>query len=277
MSNCNDIVTIKKTHSDLKSIQILGFAGDDEFVLGDESARLDRLVHADKIIIDGGTGHRDVLWIHNEAAETKISYVTENIDYSITGELRGENIAAITVDFGQGPCLSGKTVDLSEGRIFTVGYEEAIQFGSQYSEVLLKMTDCDDEVVIAQTYPNASSIKVFGYSGDDKIVLGEGRTPIDKLFFANITVDGGYGKDALQIRDESSLVNKSVAVYSTALNGIIGNETISFTGIESIDLLLGDGNMQVDVLSTAQRTGLKVKTQGNPPTPPLLMKTEPYD
>jgi hypothetical protein len=139
------------------------------------------------------------------------------------------------------------------------------------------MTDCDDEVVIAQTYPNASSIKVFGYSGDDKIVLGEGRTPIDKLIFANITVDGGYGKDALQIRDESSLVNKSVAVYSTALNGIIGNETISFTGIESIGLLLGDGNMQVDVLSTAQRTGLKVKTQGKPPTPPLLMKTEPYD
>lgn len=263
MSNCDDIVTVKETLPETSSIQVLGYEGDDRIVLGDESAPLDTLIKVDNIIVDGGQGKTDVLWIYNKEDEAKtISYLaTENIDWSITTDEIGKENPSITVDFGQGPCISGKTVALSEGRIFTFGYDEAIQLGPQYRDITLKTTDCDDQITVTRTYPDALSLEVFGYGGNDRIVLGDGSRPLDTLIFGNITFDGGVGSgDVLKIHDEGSLTNKSIAMQSSVLSGI-RNGTISYVGFESIYVHLGNADTEVNVVSAGQGASLTLTTQ----------------
>ena len=86
--------------------------------------------------------------------------------------------AVITVDFGQGSCSSGNSVALSKGSIF-IGNHEIISFGESYKDIIFAMSDCDDEVVIAKTYQDASSVEVLAYDGDDRIILGDESRPLD--------------------------------------------------------------------------------------------------
>ena len=163
----------------------------------------------------------------------------------------------------QGPCIDGKTVALREGQIFTVGYDDAIAFEPKYKNIILKTTDCDDRITIVKTYPNASSLKVFGYGGNDRVIVGDGSHPLDTLIFANLTIDGGLGTDKLKIHDEGSLVNKSVIMHYPTVIGVTGNSTtFSYHDFEDIHFLLGNANMDVDVDFVGQDASLTLSTQG---------------
>ena len=156
-------------------------------------------------------------------------------------------------------------VALREGEIFTVGYDDAFTFEPNYKNVIIKTSDCDDRITIAKTYPDASSLKVFGYGGNDRVIVGDGSHPLDTLIFANVTFDGGLGTDILKIHDEGSLVNKSVTMNYPTVTGVIGNGTIfSYHDFEDVRLLLGNANMDVDVVSVGQDASLTLSTQGKP-------------
>jgi hypothetical protein len=172
--------------------------------------------------------------------------------------------AVITVDFGQGSCTNGQQVTLFEGSVF-IDKHEIISFGKSYKDIVFRMTDCNDMVTVAKTYRDTASVEVLGFGGDDTIVLGDSSNPLDTLLFANIIVDGGRGRrDVLRIQDQGSEASKPIAVRPTILNGIhgSGNETISYFGIENINLALGTAPAQVNVYSTAKDTSLTLTTQG---------------
>ena len=175
--------------------------------------------------------------------------------------------ALLTIDFGQGSCASGKGVTLSEGSIFING-NEVVSVASVFKDIILLMTDCNDEVTIEKTYTDASSIEVIGYDGDDNIVIGalHPSTPALELeIFANVIIDGGAGSaDELIIRDVGSSASKSIGVFPTMLTDIIGgtNGTISYFAVENIDMLLGTNDADVRVYFTPRDTSLSITTQG---------------
>ena len=117
---------------------------------------------------------------------------------------------------------------LNVGSIF-IGDDEIISFGAQYKDIIFAMSDCDDEIVIAKTYPDASSVEVLGYDGNDNILLGDESRPLDTIIFANIIIDGGRGNmDILKIRDQGSVISKPVAVRPTTLKGMFSNLRIVY-------------------------------------------------
>lgn len=187
----------------------------------------------------------------------------------IIADGNSEANAVITVDFGQGACTSGKSVTLHEGSIFigdANGDEhEVVLFGRPYRDIIFIMTDCNDEVTIAKTFNDTSSVEVLGYAGDDLVMLGDGSRPIDSLVFANtnIIVDGGRDHDIIRLNDRGSSTLKSIAVRATMVGGVYGSgdETISYFNVENIDVLLGTAAADVNVYSTARYTSLTLTTQ----------------
>lgn len=165
--------------------------------------------------------------------------------------------AVITVDFGRS-CSSGKSVALNMGDIF-IGRHKIISFSTAYKDIIFVMSDCDDEVHIAETFPDTSSVEVVGNDGDDEIILGDKNRPVETLIFANIIIDGGRGNDVLAIHDQGSSATKPISVRSTMFEGF-HSKVISYFGIETIDLALGRAAAQVDVYSTAKHTGLTIRT-----------------
>ena len=171
--------------------------------------------------------------------------------------------AIITVDFGQGSCTSGRSVALKEGSIF-FNKDEVVSFGSSYKDIIFMMSSCHDEVFILQTYRDSSSVEVLGYDGDDMIVLGDENRALDTIIFANVIIDGGRGNnDVLTIRDQASSESKPIAVRPTILTGLhgSGSETISYFGIENINMALGAAAAQVNIYSTAKDASITLTTQ----------------
>ena len=77
------------------------------------------------------------------------------------------------------------------------------------------MSDCDDEIVIAETYSDALSVEVLGYNGNDRIVLGDKNRPLETIIFANIILDGGEGsRDVLVVNDQGTTTAKPIEVQN---------------------------------------------------------------
>ena len=288
MTECDDVISILKTRSNMASISILGYGGNDRIVLGDHTQPLDEIIFG-SIMVDGGRGDADVLWIHNDISPAgfnavgaqSISYLaTENIDVKVSDNRLDDT--TIVVDLGQGPCTSGKTLALRDGDIFIAG-QEPLHVGTKYKRFIFEMTDCDDQVSIVKTYTDTSSVEVLGFNGDDRISLGDDSHPFHTLIFANIKVDGGHGSaDLLIIHDEASpsSTTKSIEVDSTKISGFYGNQTILYSSI-NINMLVGAADAEVNVNSTAEHTSLELTTQdgndlitvneGEPP--PLTMNS----
>ena len=169
--------------------------------------------------------------------------------------------AVITVDFGQGPCTSGSTATLRSGSI-SIGGIEIVTFATSFKDIIFLLSNCHDEVTIIETYPDASSVEVIGYAGDDKLIIGNENLVVDDIF-GSIIVDGGVGNDLLVIRDQSHSGSKSVAVHSTLIAGIHGTheDNIYYYNIETIDMSLGPSDMAVDVFSTARNSHFILTTQ----------------
>ena len=269
MTECNDEINILKTFTDVSSINVLAYGGNDKIVLGDETESLDTIIFGN-IMIDGGRGSADILWIHNEmsvagfntvGADTIIYFATENIDVKISDNRYNDTNAAMVVDFGQGPCTSGNVVSLRDGSIFIAG-EEFLQVGTNYKEFIFEMTDCDDEVDIMKTYTDTSLVKILGFNGNDRIYLGDESKPFHTVIFSNIIVDGGHGSaDLLTIHDEASSTTKPIEVDLVKIVGFHGNKTIFYSSI-NINMLVGTADAQVNVNSTAAHTSLTLITQG---------------
>ena len=124
------------------------------------------------------------------------------------------------------------------------------------------MSDCDDEIVIAETYSDALSVEVLGYNGNDRIVLGDKNRPLEKIIFANIILDGGEGsRDVLVVNDQGTTTAKPIEVRATKVTGI-HNRHISYFDMETIDIGMGIAAQEVHVFSTAKSAGLTLSTQG---------------
>ena len=176
--------------------------------------------------------------------------------------------AILTLDFGQGSCTSGKSVTLNEGSIF-IGDDEVVSFGRPYKDIIFMMSNCNDEIIIAKTYSDASSVEVLGYNGDDIIVIGDATQSFEAGILASIIVDAGMGSnDVLIIRDQVSTTSKVIAVRPTVLAGIheSGSQTVSYFNVEGLNMSLGTAEAQVNVHSTVNDIPLIMSTQGNFPT-----------
>ena len=171
--------------------------------------------------------------------------------------------STITVDFGQNSCTAGHSVSLGEGSIVIDGIE-IIAFGTNFKNIVIALSNCDDEVSVAsKLYSDTSSVEILGYGGNDNIELGDGSEPLEAILFGNIIIDGGEGEDVLNINDSISSALKSVEVRSTVLNGLHADNsnTISYFGFENVDVMLGSSNANVTVLSTARGALLNLTTQ----------------
>lgn len=125
------------------------------------------------------------------------------------------------------------------------------------------MSACDDVITILETLPDASSVEVISYGGDDIITLGDLSRPLDANIFCNIIVDGGFGDDILVIQDEGSTLTKSVSMRSTLLTGLHGSngENIAYFEIETIDARLGHTDADVNIFySTAKNAHVILTT-----------------
>lgn len=127
-----------------------------------------------------------------------------------------EGDSVITVDFGQGPCTSGYSVALNEGSIF-IGNDEIISFGSPYKDIILILSNCNDQVIISKTYADVTSVEVQGNNGDDNIVLGDTTQALDIDMHGSIIIDGGVGSDVLSILDQGSSISKTIEVQPSKL------------------------------------------------------------
>lgn len=124
------------------------------------------------------------------------------------------------------------------------------------------MSDCDDEIVIAETYSDALSVEVLGYNGNDQIVLGDKNRPLETIIFANIILDGGEGsRDVLVVNDQGTTTAKPIEVRATKVTGI-HNRHISYFDMETIDIGMGIAAQEVHVFSTGKGAGLTLSTQG---------------
>lgn len=118
-------------------------------------------------------------------------------------------------------------------------------------------------VHIKKTLSDSSSIEIIGSDGDSSIVLGEVATAFDNEIYPNIIIDAGSGFDSLTIHDSASTILKSVEIRPTLMNGLHVDTTrsISYFGIEDIDLELGTTSANLTVYSTAKNTSLKLSSQ----------------
>lgn len=172
--------------------------------------------------------------------------------------------AILTVDFGQGSCSSGHTVALNKNQVVING-NPIVTFGTPYKDIILAMSNCNDQVTITKTYSDTSSIEIIGYDGNDNIVIGDSSEPMDTNIIGNIIIDGGGGSDTVTIHDESSVTSKpDVAVRPTAISGIHANSahSIAYFDVENIDLSLGTVAANVNVYSTSQDAALTLTTGG---------------
>lgn len=170
--------------------------------------------------------------------------------------------AVITIDFGQGPCGSSSRASLKSGSI-SINGNEIVFFDASYTNIIFLMSNCDDEVSIIETYPDSSSVEVIGYSGNDKVVIGNANMVVADVF-GNIIFDGGVGSDVLFVHDQGHSQSKSVAIHSTVIAGIHGSDedNIYYYEVETVDISLGTADMNVDVFSTAKDVHLILTTQG---------------
>lgn len=63
----------------------------------------------------------------------------------------------MTIDFGQESCSNGHTVSLNQNKIVIIG-NEIVTFGRPFKDIVLAMSNCNDQVTIAKTYSDTSSI-----------------------------------------------------------------------------------------------------------------------
>ena len=175
-----------------------------------------------------------------------------------------EGDVILTVDFSQGPCTSGYAVSLNEGNIIISG-NEIVSFGTPFKDIMFIMSNCNDEVIIAKTFTDVTSVEVLGNGGDDNIVIGDADQALDINVHGNIIIDSGAGSgDVLSILDQSSLVSKTIEVRPSKLSGIHGskNETISYFATENINISLGNIDTRVRVRATVKDASLSIDTQG---------------
>ena len=176
----------------------------------------------------------------------------------------GDTNAIITVDFGPGSCTSGHSVTLNEGSIVING-NEIVTFGASFRDIIFAGSNCNDQLTIAKTNSDTSSVEIIAYDGSDTIVIGDSSSPLDTNIVGNVIIDGGSGVDVLVIHDETSTASKpDVEVRPTSISGIHADSahSVSYFDVENIDLKLGTVAAQVNVLSTAQDASLTLSTGG---------------
>ena len=97
MSNCNDQVYITKTYSDLSSVEVIGYDGNDSIELGSITNAIDTSIFGN-VIIDGGGGI-DVLKIHDQnSSSTKAGIAVRPTSISGIHGSGSENIAYFAVE-----------------------------------------------------------------------------------------------------------------------------------------------------------------------------------
>jgi hypothetical protein len=170
--------------------------------------------------------------------------------------------AILTIDFGQESCSSGHTVILNENKVIING-NEIVTIGTPFKDIILAMSNCNDQVTIAKTYSDTSSIEIITRDGDDRIELGDSSKGFDTNIVGNIIIDGGGGSDTVIIHDESSATSKpDVAVRPTMISGIhaSSSHSIAYFDVENINMSLGTVAANVNVFSTAQNAALLLAT-----------------
>lgn len=176
----------------------------------------------------------------------------------------GSNMPAIlTVDFNferNATCGDGNTLTLKEGTISIMthdGIPITITYGEPYENIIIRMSECDDVVVVERTFFSCKSIEILGGGGSDHITLGSGTTGFESEIFANIIVNGGNGdSDKLVIIDFSDL-DKTEEVRPRQISGLHAisftepNKTIDYNKINILELDLSEGSNNLRVVSTA--------------------------
>eukprot|EP00957_Ditylum_brightwellii_P205962 15346160-Ditylum_brightwellii.AAC.1 len=128
------------------------------------------------------------------------------------------------------------------------------------------MGPCDDTVVIKETYKTTSSIIINGGAGNDKIQVGSSKCNggFDGCIFSDITIAGGDGEhDSFIVDDSRSKLDKKSTVRVGSITGLHEKNTtsISYRGIETLDLRLSRGENSLDIVSSAKGCDIHVTCQ----------------
>ena len=177
--------------------------------------------------------------------------------------------AKLTINFGfedDLDCSNGNIVILSMDSNELVAsitrvsspVTKQFRFGSRFIYVEIKMSNCDDTVIIESTTTNKKGyISIQTGAGNDEIFIGTDTSGLADVF-VSIEVDGNDGNDTLTINDSGEALGRTSGRLSSAsvlglLFGLDGNNTdVDFTSIETVNVYLSEGMNDFFVDSTPQ-------------------------
>ena len=220
-------VIIAETHSSATSVEILGYAGNDRIVLGDNNRPLDEIIFAN-IIIDGGEGDRDTLAVNDQGSS--VSKPIEVRATTVTGihGSNGESIAYFDLE----------TIDVALGRAATVAN---VYSTSKDTSLTLRTQDGDDTFNIQNVQ---GPLKISSGCGSDNIHITQTKGDIRLTSGAglysttNVTIHDTIG--GIDI-DFSPAKSHSIRLSKTWGNVYIDTGFKVDESFISIDEVLGDG------------------------------------
>jgi len=171
-------------------------------------------------------------------------------------------VLEIVFGFGTTGCSVGHKIELRRGEVFIGNSDEPeIVFGEAFKDILITMSNCNDEVYIYETYESLSSLEIITGGGNDTIVIGNKNKGFESQVYPELIIDAGEGTDTLTINDSASEVAKVIELRPTSIDGGFHdseNKAIFYFGVEEMNLHLGTENDILTVNSTAESMFLNV-------------------
>lgn len=138
---------------------------------------------------------------------------------------------------------------------------------SKYVSVEIRMSQCEDNVVVENSLPSPGYVSIDGRGGSDSIFIGTAAGNLNGLddIHKHVIVDGGAGEDVLMVVDTRSPKDKlSGSMSSYSITGLLGpylNETISYKGFEEVVVELSKGINVFEVTSTQKGAKTYINAQ----------------
>jgi len=134
--------------------------------------------------------------------------------------------------------------------------ERSVTVDRKFGDVRIELSNCDDMVELRSTLDFVSSVTVYGYGGNDIVMLGTDETGVDEIK-SNIVFNGGDGNDSLVVNNRgASLPVESSRLTRVSLEGLLpvppDNDvtSISYLNVEELSLFLpSTGNNRLDIES----------------------------
>src|SRR5262249_11294588 len=132
---------------------------------------------------------------------------------------------------------------------------------AQFESLTVDLGSGNDSFAIAGTHTGTTLVR--GNGGDDTFVVGSltshGGGRVDGIT-RPLTIDAGSGNDVLTVDDTGSTTAKTGTLTATALTGLAMGGTLTYAGLEGLEIFLGSGNDQFAITGTMRQAGFQTVT-----------------